>query len=248
MWFAVLNIIDPDLITTKQKFNFLSNVRACFCSVCITCSAMFRPLMTPTPIVRLSTQTIYNLGDAIIQRLFNKRCDGNPIRYNTEDIITLLNYVSNNNTHIPDDVQIPWGDAIITLSSPKDTLQEMCIRCTLSQQHNKLAIVSSLIVQDGSTISKNEKLLKTLIPHKSRKSGNEFIGDCKLLTNNFDKDISNVLSEHIEYKQKRLVYIKLIYPKITFFIYCIWCVYCILHFEHLMHCNGNRYCHSIEFW
>ena len=186
---------------------------------------MLRPPIIPTPIVRPSTQTIYNLEDTIIQRPFNKRYDGNLIRYNTEDTITLLNYVSNNSTHIPDDIQIPWGDAIITLSSPKDTLHKMGIRGTSSQQHNKQAIISSLIVQDDNTNIKNKKLLKTLIPHKSRKGGNEFIGKCKLLRNNFDKNVSNVLSEHIKYKRKSLVYKKMIYPQIIFCIFCINSVY-----------------------
>ena len=101
---------------------------------------MLRPSIAPTPICRPSTQTIYNLGDTIIQRLFNKRYDGHIIRYNADDIIQLLNYVSTHTTHIPEEIDTGWGDAILTITAPKATLHKFAIQDVADQQHNKQAI------------------------------------------------------------------------------------------------------------
>lgn len=154
-----------------------------------------------TPIVRPSTQTIYNLGKTIIRRLFNRKYNGNLIRYNTEDIVTLFNYVSNNSNHIPDDINIPWGDAIMTLSSAQSTLHKLGIRGQAIQQHNKQAILSSLIVKDNNNDIKNMKLLRNLAPHKSINGKKEFIRKCKQIRDEFDCNFSNVLSQHLKHKR-----------------------------------------------
>ena len=69
--------------------------------------------MIPSRIIRPTERTIYNLGHTIIQRLFHQTYRNKIIRYNGADIIKLLNFVSNNTTHIPPNLQLPWGDAII---------------------------------------------------------------------------------------------------------------------------------------
>ena len=74
--------------------------------------------MFPSRIVTLHYNTITNLGDTIIQRLFHQRYRCSMIRYNTENIVTLLNYITQHTTHIPKNIHIPWGDAIRKLSAP----------------------------------------------------------------------------------------------------------------------------------
>ena len=80
--------------------------------------------MIASPIRHPSDETIRQLGNTIIQRLFHKRYQNEIIRCRTQDIVKLVNYVSTNSTHIPDDIQIHWGDAIATLSSPKEVLHK----------------------------------------------------------------------------------------------------------------------------
>lgn len=158
---------------------------------------MLRPILhhfpVPTPTARPSTQTIYNLGDTIINRLFHKRYNGHIIRYNTEDIIQLLNYVSTNTTHIPDDINTRWGDAIATISAPKYTLHKFGIRGQSYQQQNKQAIISSLIVKDNAGNITNKKLLRNMLPHKSTKGAHLFIDKCRTLREEFDKESTGIL-------------------------------------------------------
>ena len=90
---------------------------------------------------RPSIQTIHNLENTIIQRLFNKRYRSSIIRYNTDDIITPLHYVPRHSPHIPEPIQMPWGDALRTLSSPKSVLSKFGTRGEATQQHNKQAML-----------------------------------------------------------------------------------------------------------
>ena len=72
--------------------------------------------MLPSRIVTPHYNTITNLADTIIQRLFHQRYRNSIMRYNTENIVTLLNYITQHTTHIPEGVRIQWRDAMRTIS------------------------------------------------------------------------------------------------------------------------------------
>ena len=163
--------------------------------------------MLATPIIRPTTRTIYNLGNDILERLFNKRYRNNIIRYNQEDIIKLLNYVSNNSTFIPDNLQTPWGDAIHTIASgAKSALHKIGTRGTSIQQQNKESIVSSLTLIDANNNIMNKKLLDSIVPHKSRVGGNKFINKCKSIRMDFNAGNKNILCAIKTFTRNSLVF------------------------------------------
>ena len=53
-------------------------------------------------------------------------------------------------THIPANLQLPWGDAIRAMSAPRPTMNTFGTRELLTAQHNKQAIMSSLIVKEDN--------------------------------------------------------------------------------------------------
>lgn len=165
---------------------------------------MIRPPIIATPICRPSTQTIYNLGETIITRLFHKRYNGHIIRYTAADIVQLLNYISTNTTHIPDDINTRWGDAIMTVSAPKAVLQQFGIRGTAEQQHNKQAIVSSLIVTDDNGNIINKKFIRNMLPHKSTKGAYSFMDKCGKLRNKFENECCGILCDMTKYSRQSM--------------------------------------------
>ena len=148
--------------------------------------------MLPSPIVHPSDETIRQLGITIIQRLFHQTYRNAILRYRVQDIIKLLNYVSNNSTYIPDEIQLPWGDAITTLRALQATLHKFGVRGSVTAQHNKQAIVSSLIVTDENKNILNRKLLNDFVPHKSWHGTNTFLQKCKRLREEFDDNTSGI--------------------------------------------------------
>ena len=132
---------------------------------------------------------------------------GTIIRYNTEDIVKLLNYVSNNSTHIPDDISAHklHGEMLFWQYQHQKTYY---IKGEYEvKQPNNTTNKQHLIVKDNNDDIKNKKLLKKLTPHKSLNGKKAFITKCKGLLDDFDNNICNVLSEHIKHKRNSLVMI-----------------------------------------
>ena len=163
--------------------------------------------MLPSRVIRPTEKTIYNLGNTIIKRLFHQKYRGNIIRYNQDDITRLLNFVSMNSTFIPQNIQTPWGDAIKTISlGSKTALHQIGTRGTTTQQHNKEAIVSSFIVLDENKNIVNKKLLRNIIPHRSRNGGNKFINKCYNIRKEFNDGHSDLLCKITNYKRESYVF------------------------------------------
>ena len=117
----------------------------------------------------------------------------------------MLNYKSDNATHIPDELKVPWGDAIRTLRSAKATLHKFGTPGSATAQHNKQAIVSTLIVQDENKNILNRNLLKEFVPHKSDNGTNQFIRKCKRLREEFNTETYGYLCDLTRYKRNSLV-------------------------------------------
>ena len=72
--------------------------------------------------------TITNLKNTVIDRLFNKidYRDGRIVKYNIDDIVDVLNKIGQHH-HIPEQLRLPWGDAIRSINSLKNGLHQIGI-------------------------------------------------------------------------------------------------------------------------
>ena len=144
-------------------------------------------------IKRPSQNQIYALGRNIKNRMFYQRGnDGRIIKYGSEDIIRLLNYVSNQN-EIPQSVRIPWGDTVRSSKSQKAAMRAMRVRGTRLQQQNKQAVFSSAIALDENNNIMNKRLLYNMVPHRSKHGKLSFIERCRDIRVQYDGDNSNIL-------------------------------------------------------
>ena len=89
--------------------------------------------------------TIGCLGRSVVNSLFNKIFDGHNIKYRKQDRIALLNHIGNNNNMIPE-LKRHWEDTLLASFSSKEAVQDMSVRGNKTQQHNKQAIMSGMVV------------------------------------------------------------------------------------------------------
>ncbi len=142
--------------------------------------------------MRPHPNTISNLADRINQNLFHRKYDNKIVKYNSADIIKLLNRVSQK-PEIPQELKHNWGDAIISAPSMKACFDKFGIRGNKLQQQNKEAIGSSMMVLDNNNNVMNTNYLKWMIPQTSNPGKNSFIEKCKQIRVNFDTNNSNIL-------------------------------------------------------
>ena len=143
-------------------------------------------------VTRPSQSAIRYLGRSVIQSLFHKQYQGNKIKYNKEDIIQLLNFIGTRIEGIYD-MKFNWGDAVLSLSAPKQALHDIGVRGNAIKHHNKQAIISSHVVFDENDNVLNKKWLKNMAPHKSDKGATKYVNKCIDIRREFNKGFTDIL-------------------------------------------------------
>ena len=146
---------------------------------------------------------ITRLKDTVINRLFNKidNNDGRIVKYDIDDIVNVLNKIGVH-SNIPEELRMPWGDAIRSIQSTQNGLQQIGIRGHKLQMQNKQAMVSGMIVFDDNGNICNRKLLQNMLPHKSNKGGNNFIDKCGRIRRDFDENKTDNLCIDIKLRRE----------------------------------------------
>ena len=138
--------------------------------------------------------TINNLASTIHDAISNRIHNGHRIVYDEEDIICLLNNVSQRD-NIPQSLQFRWGDAVRAAQSQHHCMDSMGIRGGKTKQQNKQAIVSSSITFDNNGNINNKKYCKSLLPHKSNPGKNAFLNKAATIRNDFESGRAGILCE-----------------------------------------------------
>ena len=108
--------------------------------------------------IRQCEKTMHSLGDTIIHRLFHKRYANHIIRQLRWYYNTTQSCIDKYNTHSRwYGYKMVWCN--MTICSPKTTLHKFGVRGMAYRQHNKQAIVLSLIVKDNDCKIRNKKFL-----------------------------------------------------------------------------------------
>ncbi len=144
------------------------------------------------PTVRPDQSTIRYLANDIYNRMFHRKYNQRIIKYNSDDIIYLLNLLSQKD-EIPQSLQFRWGDAVISAPAMKQCFNNFGVRGNKLQQQTKQAMASSVIVFDNNHNVTNAKHLKWMIPHTSNPGKNSFISKCAKIRADFDSNNTNIL-------------------------------------------------------
>ena len=155
---------------------------------------------------RPSNTTIYNHGITIINFLYHKSYNNQNILYNARDIISLLNYISKD-ISTPNELKIPWGDAIQAACAAKTAVHKIGVKGNKLQQQTKQSIISSFIVLDENKNIINKSLINKIAPHKAPQCKRKYIYECADIRGKFNDEIINILCNNKEpFKRNSLVY------------------------------------------
>ena len=130
-----------------------------------------------------SDRTIQRQALALRKKLFDGR-----IKYRAKEIVYLLNILSNYDA-APNLLNIPWGDAIITIESMKNCMESIGTRGSLEELNAKRVVIAAATAPDTDGGSpQNAKLLRSLLPHRCDKTKKAFINRCVARRERFDAD------------------------------------------------------------
>ncbi len=141
---------------------------------------------------RPSDRAIRNLAETINNRLFKLKYDNQAIKYNSQDIIKLLNLVSCIE-EIPAELKCNWGYAIISMTTMKEAFNTFGTRGNKLQQQNKQTMTSSVIVVDNNDNVVNKQMIKFMIPQTTNPAKNAFLNKCKQIRKDFNSNNTNIL-------------------------------------------------------
>ena len=137
--------------------------------------------------VRPHVSTIRNLADTVIDRMFNQMRGGRVIKYNGEDILKLLNYISRRGAaDIPNHLKGPWGQMIASQISQKECMHTMGVRGHKLIRQNKEAIIGSALVLDQNHNIMNKKWIREMLPHRNESAAREALTKIHGLRQEFD--------------------------------------------------------------
>ena len=136
---------------------------------------------------------IYELGQRINERLFHQRSnDGRIIKYEAEDIIRLLNYVSNKND-IPQSLRVPWGDTSVASNhkNKRYVLWEHEDPNCSNRTNRRYSRAPSYWTK--TTIYWTNGCYIKWAPHRNSAGKRVFINRCKQIRLQFNVDNTNIL-------------------------------------------------------
>ena len=136
----------------------------------------------------ISRPAIYRLSKIFKEELFaNDR-----FRFDDKSMMTLLDILSKDH-RAPNQNKIPYGQAIRGMNNIRDRLHKMGVWGSYYRLQAKQAITCGVIDRDNNGVIQNRKLLQIILPHKSRSARKEWIDNCALYLDAYEKGDSDTI-------------------------------------------------------